>query len=236
MRPWESPPSPGGMTAQPAGSLEAEMRQDGAAMRAVVRDAYGSVDVLRLAEVDKPVAGDGEVLVRVHAAGVDQGVWHLMVGMPYVMRLAGFGIRAPKNPLLGYDVAGRVEAVGTNAGSFRPGDEVFGTCRGSFAEYAVARADRLASKPDSVSFEEAAAVPISGYAALRAAALSPFVRQKLGFLISKERSQDLEELRKLLEAGAIKPIVDRTFPLDDVPTAIRYLRDGQARGKIVITT
>src|ERR1041385_6455512 len=95
-------------------------------MRAVVRDAYGSVDVLRLAEVDKPVAGDGEVLVRVHAAGVDQGVWHLMAGMPYAMRLAGFGIRAPKNPLLGYDVAGRVEAVGANAGLFRPGDEVFG--------------------------------------------------------------------------------------------------------------
>src|ERR671929_2450365 len=100
-------------------------------MRAVVRGAYGSVDVLRLGEVDKPVAGEGEVLVRVHAAGVDQGVWHLMAGMPYVMRLAGFGIRAPKNPLLGYDLAGRVEAVGTNAGVFRPGDEGFGNCRGS---------------------------------------------------------------------------------------------------------
>src|SRR5919197_3040052 len=137
-------------------------------MKAVVRDAYGSVEVLRLWKIDKPVAGDGEVLVRVHAAGVDQGVWHLMAGMPYVMRLAGFGLRAPKNPLLGYDVAGRVEAVGTNAGLFRPGDEGFGTCRGSFAEYAVARADRLASKPDSVSLEEAATVPISGYAALQA--------------------------------------------------------------------
>src|ERR1051325_10693048 len=97
-------------------------------MRAVVRDAYGSVDVLRLGEVAKPVAGDAEGLVRVYAAGVDQGVWHLMAGMPYVMRLAGFGVRAPKNPFLGYDVAGRVEAVGTNAGSFRPGDAVFGTC------------------------------------------------------------------------------------------------------------
>jgi NADPH:quinone reductase-like Zn-dependent oxidoreductase len=137
-------------------------------MKAIVRDAYGSAGVLRLAEIDKPVVGEGEVLVRVHSAGVDQGVWHLMVGMPYVMRLAGFGIRAPKNPLLGYDLAGRVEAVGPNAGLFRPGDEVFGTCRGSFAEYAVARADRLASKPDSVSLEEAAAVPISGYAALQA--------------------------------------------------------------------
>jgi NADPH:quinone reductase-like Zn-dependent oxidoreductase len=321
-------------------------------MRAVVRDAYGSVDVLRLREVGKPVAGEGEVLVCVHAAGVDQGVWHLMVGMPYVMRLAGFGIRAPKNPLLGYDVAGRVEAVGTDAGPFRPGDDVFGTCRGSFAECAVARADRLVSKPGNVSFEEAAAVPVSGYAALqavrehgrvraghrvliigagggvgtfavqiakadgaevtgvcstaktefvrsigadhvidytreefadgrhrydvildiagnrplsqlrraltprgtlvivgaedagdwlgvrrqlRAVALSPFVRQKLGTFISKERSEDLQELRKLLEAGALRPVVDRTFAIDEVPEAIGYLRDGRASGKIVIT-
>jgi NADPH:quinone reductase-like Zn-dependent oxidoreductase len=321
-------------------------------MKAIVRDAYGSDDVLRLAEIDKPVASEGEVLVRAHAAGVDQGVWHLMTGTPYAMRLAGFGIRAPKNPLLGYDVAGRVEAVGAHLTEFRPGQDVFGTCRGSFAEYAVARPDRLLSKPDNVSFEQAAAVPISGYAALqavrkhggvrsgqrvliigagggvgtfavqiaktdgaevtgvcsaskaelvrsvgadhvidynredfadgrsrydvildiagnrslselrraltprgtlvivgaedagnwlgirrqlRAAALSPFVRQKLGFFISKERREDLEELRKLLEAGKVRPVVDRTFPLEEVPDAIRYLRDGRARGKIVIT-
>jgi NADPH:quinone reductase-like Zn-dependent oxidoreductase len=321
-------------------------------MKAIVRDAYGSVDVLRLAEIDKPVASEGEVLVRAHAAGVDQGVWHLMTGTPYAMRLAGFGIRAPKNPLLGYDVAGRVEEVGARVTELRPGQAVFGTCRGSFAEYAVARPDRLLPKPDNVSFEQAAAVPISGYAALqavrehggvrsgqrvliigagggvgtfavqiaktdgaevtgvcsaskaelvrsvgadhvidynredfadgrnrydvildiagnrslselrraltlrgtlvivgaedagnwlgirrqlRAAALSPFLRQKLGFFISKERREDLEELRKLLEAGAIRPVVDRTFPLEEVPAAIRYLRDGRARGKVVIT-
>ena len=321
-------------------------------MKAIIRDAYGSVDVLRLADIDQSVAGDADVLVRVHAAGVDQGVWHLMTGTPYVMRLAGFGIRAPKNPLLGYDVAGRVEAVGAQVTEFQTGQEVFGTCRGSFAEYAVARPDRLLSKPDNVSFEQAAAVPISGYAALqavrehggvrpgqrvliigagggvgtlavqiakaegaevtgvcsasktelvrsvgadhvidytredfadgrnrydvildiagnrslselrraltprgtlvivggedagnwlgvrrqlRAAALSPFVRQKLGFFISKERRQDLEELRRLLEAGTIRPVVDRTFPLEEVPAAIRYLRDGHARGKVVIT-
>ena len=320
-------------------------------MKAIIRDAYGSVDVLRLADIDQSVAGDADVLVRVHAAGVDQGVWHLMTGTPYVMRLAGFGIRAPKNPLLGYDVAGRVEAVGAQVTEFQTGQEVFGTCRGSFAEYAVARPDRLLSKPDNVSFEQAAAVPISGYAALqavrqhggvrpgqrvliigagggvgtlavqiakaegaeatgvcsaaktelvrsvgadhvidysredfadgrnrydvildiagnrslselrraltprgtlvivgaedagnwlgirrqlRAAALSPFVRQKLGFFISKERQQDLEELRRLLEAGTIRPVVDRTFPLEEVPAAIRYLRDGRARGKVVI--
>ena len=320
-------------------------------MKAIIRDDYGSVEVLRLAETGKPVAREREVLMRVHAAGVDQGVWHLMTGTPYAIRLAGFGIRAPKNPLLGYDVAGRVEAVGARVTEFRPGQELFGTCRGSFAEYAVARPDRLLSKPDNVSFEQAAAVPISGYAALqavrqhggvrpgqrlliigagggvgtfavqiakavgaevtgvssaskidlvrsigadhvidytredvadgrnrydvildiagnrslselrraltprgtlmivgaedagnwlgirrqlRAAALSPFVRQKLGFFISKERREDLEELRKLLEAGTIRPVVDRTFPLEEVPAAIRYLRDGRARGKVVI--
>jgi NADPH:quinone reductase-like Zn-dependent oxidoreductase len=321
-------------------------------MKAIVRDVYGSVDVLRLAEIDRPVAGEGEVLVCVRAAGVDAGVWHLMLGMPYAMRIAGFGIRAPKNPLLGYDVAGCVEAVGAGVTGFRPGDEVFGTCRGSFAEYAAARPDRLASKPNNVSFEQAAATPISGYAALqavrdhgkvraeqrvliigagggvgtfavqlakaygaevtgvcstaktelvrsigadhvidytrgdpvdgrelydvildiagnrplsklrralmprgtlvivggedagnwlgvrrqlRAMALSPFVRQKLGTYISKEREQDLQELRTLLESGTITPVVDRTFPLDEVPDAIRYLRDGRVAGKIVIT-
>ncbi len=321
-------------------------------MKAVTRDAYGSVDVLRVGEIVKPVAGEDEVLVRVLAAGVDQGVWHVMAGMPYAMRLAGFGMRTPKNPLLGYDLAGRVEAVGSSAVPFRAGDEVFGTCRGSFAEFAVARADRLAMKPERVSFEGAAATPTSGYTALqavrdhgkvsagqnvlvigasggvgtfavqiakadgaqvtgvcsaakadlvrsigadqvidystedfadgrkrydvildtaggrslsdlrraltpqgtlvivggedagnwlgmrnqlRAAAFSPFVRQKLGFFIAKQRSEDLEELSKLLESGAIKPVVDRTFPLDEVPDAIRYLRDGRARGKIVVT-
>ena len=137
-------------------------------MKAIVRDAYGSVDVLRVAEIERPVAGEREVLVRVRAAGVDQGVWHLMVGMPYVMRLVGFGVRAPKNPLLGYDMAGCVEAVGAEVTAFRPGDEVFGTCRGSFAEYATAGPDRLAAKPNNLSFEQAAATPISGYAALQA--------------------------------------------------------------------
>jgi NADPH:quinone reductase-like Zn-dependent oxidoreductase len=320
-------------------------------VKAIIRDAYGSVDVLRLADIDQPVAGEVDVLVHVHAAGVDQGVWHLMTGTPYALRLAGFGIRAPKNALLGYDVAGRIEAVGAQVTEFRPGQEVFGTCRGSFAEYAVARADRLLPKPENVTFEQAAVVPISGFAALqavreqggvrsgqrvliigagggvgtfavqlakadgaevtgvcsasktelvrsigadhvidytredfvdgrnrydvildiagnrslfelrraltprgtlvivggedagkwlgirrqlRAAALSPFVRQKLGFFISKERPEDLEELRKLLEAGTIRPVVDKTFPLEEVPAAIQYLRDGRARGKIVV--
>src|SRR6266581_1052498 len=137
-------------------------------MKAIVQDTYGSPDVLELRDIDKPVVGDDEVLVRVHAAGVDQGVWHLMAGMPYLLRLAGFGLRAPKNPVRGSDVAGRVEAVGENVTRFQPGDEVFGTCDGSFAEYASARADRLAPKPANLSFEQAAAVPTSGLAALQA--------------------------------------------------------------------
>ena len=324
----------------------------GATVKAIVRDSYGDVDVVRLAEIDAPVAGENEVLVRVRAAGVDQGVWHLMAGMPYVMRIAGFGLRAPKNAMLGYDVAGRVEVVGEAVTGFRPGDEVFGTCRGSFAEYAVARADRLVVKPGNLSFEQAAATPISGFTALqavrdhgkvqagqrvliigagggvgtftvqlakvdgaevtgvcstaktelvrsigadrvidytredpidgrerydvivdiagnrplsklrraltprgtlvivgaenagnwlgvrrplRAAALSPFIRQTLRTYISKERLQDLHELRALLEAGTITAVVDRTFPLDEVADAIRYLREGRPAGKIVLT-
>jgi NADPH:quinone reductase-like Zn-dependent oxidoreductase len=322
-------------------------------MKAIVQDSYGSPDVLQLREIDTPAVGDDEVLVGVHAAGVDQGVWHMMAGLPYLIRIAGFGLRAPKNPVRGYDVAGRVESIGENVTRFRPGEEVFGTCAGSFAEYACARADRVAPKPANLSFEQAAAVPVSGYAALqavrdqgkvrrgqrvliigagggvgtfavqlakafgaevtgvasttkaelvrsigadhvidytredfadgrnrydvildiagnrslshlrralapegtlvivggegggkwlggidrqlRAHVLSPFVGQKLGTWVSKERKEDLEALRELLEAGKLTPVVDRTFPLSEVPDAIRYLREGRARGKVVIT-
>jgi NADPH:quinone reductase-like Zn-dependent oxidoreductase len=324
-----------------------------ATMKAIVQDRYGSADVLQLRDIDKPVVGADEVLVRVHAAGIDQGVWHLMAGLPRVMRIAGVGLRAPKYPVRGYDVAGHVETVGPNVTRFEPGDEVFGSCRGSFAEYASARADRLALKPGNLSFEQAAAVPISGYAALqavrdqgkvqpgqrvlvigagggvgtfavqiakafgaevtgvcsaakaelvlsigadrvidytredfadtgerydvildiagnrslshlrralaregtlvivggegggkwfggidrqlRATLLSLVVRQKLGSWISSEREEDLETLRELLEAGRVTPIIDRTFPLSEVPEAIRYMREGHARGKVVIT-
>jgi NADPH:quinone reductase-like Zn-dependent oxidoreductase len=322
-------------------------------VKAIVQYVYGSADVLELRDIDKPVVGDDDVLVRVHAAGVDQSVWHIMAGLPYPIRLAGFGLRAPKTPVRGYDVAGRVEAVGASVTGFQPSDEVFGTCRGSFAEYACAQADRLAPKPANLTFEQAAAVPISGYTALqavrdqgkvrpgqgvliigagggvgtfavqvakvfgaqvtgvcsttkvdlvrsigadhvidytredfadghhrydvildiagnrslshlrralaprgtlvivggegggrwlggidrqlRAHVLSLFVRQKLGTWISKERPEDLKALHELLEAGKVTPVVDRTFPLNEVPEAIRYLRDGRAHGKVVIT-
>jgi NADPH:quinone reductase-like Zn-dependent oxidoreductase len=137
-------------------------------MNAVVQDTYGSPEVLEVREIDKPVVGDDEVLVQVHAAGVDPGVWHLMTGLPYLVRVMGYGLRKPKVGIRGRDVAGRVEAVGTNVTRFRPGDEVFGTCDGSFAEYVCARPDKLAPKPTNLTFEQAAAVPISALTALQA--------------------------------------------------------------------
>ena len=116
-------------------------------MKAIVRDTYGSAEVLELRDIDRPGIGDDEVLVRVHAAGVDRGVWHIMTGLPYPIRLAGYGLRAPKTPVLGADVAGVVEAVGNDVTRFQPGDEVFGIGNGSYAEYARAREDKLAPKP-----------------------------------------------------------------------------------------
>jgi NADPH:quinone reductase-like Zn-dependent oxidoreductase len=333
-----------------AGAVDVTQRRG--TMQAIVRYTYGTPDVLELRDIGRPVLGSGDVLVRVLAAGVDQGVWHIMAGLPYLIRLAGYGLRTPKNAVPGYDVAGRVDAVGADVTRFQPGDEVFGTARGSFAEYACAREDRLARKPGNLSFAQAAAVPISGYAALqavrdrgrvqpgqrvliigagggvgtfavqiakafgaevtgvcsttkvdlvrsigadhvidytqedfadgrhrydvivdiagnrsvshlrralerdgtlviaggegggkwlggidrqlRAHLLSPFVRQKLGTFISTEREEDLETLRELLEDGRITPVIDRTYPLSDVPDAIRHMRTGNARGKIVI--
>lgn len=321
-------------------------------MKAVVQERYGTPDVLELREVERPEPGPGEALVGVRAAGVDQGVWHLMAGLPYLVRLVGFGLRRPKNPVRGLDVAGVVEATGSGVTRFRPGDEVFGTCDGSFAEYALTGDDRLAPKPAGLTFEQAAAIPTSGCTALqavrdqaavrsdqrvlvigagggvgtfavqiakadgaevtgvastakvellrslgadhvvdhtredfadrpelydvildiagnrslshlrralapdgtlvivggegggkwlggidrqlRAAVLSPFLRQRLVTWIASARQEDLEELRRLIEAGAVTPVVDRAFPLGEVPEAIRYLREGRPRGKTVI--
>jgi NADPH:quinone reductase-like Zn-dependent oxidoreductase len=137
-------------------------------MRAIVRDRYGSADVLALRDVPIPEAGDDEVLVRVRAAGLDRGAWHIMAGLPYLMRVAGYGVRRPKAAGLGSEVAGVIEAVGANVTDLRPGDAVYGTCGASFAEYAVARADRLARTPANLTFEQAAAVPVSAVTALQA--------------------------------------------------------------------
>jgi NADPH:quinone reductase-like Zn-dependent oxidoreductase len=322
-------------------------------MKAIVRDAYGSADVLELRDIDRPVVGDHEVLLRVRAAGVDQGVWHVMAGLPYPIRLAGFGLRAPKNPVLGADVAGVVQAVGKEVSGFRRGDEVFGIAKGSYAEYARASEDRLAPKPANLTFEQAAVVAISGLTALqglrdhakvrpdqkvliigasggvgtyavqvakvfgahvtgvcsttkvdlvrslgadqvidytrddfadgqqgyevildvggnsslsrlrraltpkgtlviaggetdgrwlggtdrqiRALVLSRFIGQKLGTFVSRENHGDLMVLKDLIEAGKVTPVVDRVYALSDVADAIRYMREGRARGKVVIT-
>lgn len=136
-------------------------------MRAVFRSAYGTADVLELKDVAKPPVGDEEVLIRVRAAGVDRGVWHVMTGLPYPIRLAGFGLRAPKNPVIGTDVAGVVEISGDNVTEFAPGDEVYGVALGSYADYAIAREDRLAPKPVNLTFEQAAVVPTSASTALQ---------------------------------------------------------------------
>lgn len=137
------------------------------AMNAIVQDVYGSADVLHSAQIDVPTIGDDEVLVRVRAAGLDRGTWHLMAGLPYLIRL-GYGLRAPKNPVPGLDLAGTVVAVGGDVTGFRPGDEVFGIGKGSFAEYAAARQDKLAHKPPNLTFGQAAAVPVSGLTAIQA--------------------------------------------------------------------
>jgi NADPH:quinone reductase-like Zn-dependent oxidoreductase len=321
-------------------------------VKAIVQDRYGSADVLELGDVEQPVIGAREVLVRVRAAGVDRGVWHLMTGLPYLGRLA-FGLRAPRNPVLGMDVAGVVEAVGDAVTALRPGDEVFGTCNGAFAEYAAVREDRCASKPAGATFEQAAALPTSAVTALqalrnqgrlqsgqrvlvigagggvgsyavqmakafgahvtgvcstakvelvrsigaaevvdytiadfadggerydlildiagnrrlghlrralsprgtlvivggeggdrltgglgrqfRAVLLSVVVRQRMRFFVAVARGPDLETIRELVESGAVRPAVDRTYPLADAPQAIRDLVEGRVRGKAVVT-
>ena len=135
-------------------------------MKAIVQDRYGSVDVLETRDVDKPVIGDHEVLVRVHAASVHIGDWVLMTGSPFVMRFAT-GLRKPKNAVPGTDVAGTVEAVGKGVTRHRPGDEVFGWCAGAFAEYASAPEDQFVPKPANLTFEQAAAVGVSATTALQ---------------------------------------------------------------------
>jgi NADPH:quinone reductase-like Zn-dependent oxidoreductase len=322
-------------------------------MKAIVRDKYGSPEVLELRDIHKPEITDDEVLVRVHAAGVGRDVWHVMTGLPYPIRLAGYGLRAPKNPIIGSDVAGVVEAVGKNVSRFQPDDGVFGIGEGSYAEYVCAREDKLAPKPANLTFEQAAVVAICGLTALqglrdhgrvepgqkvlligasggvgtfavqiakafgahvtgvcstkkvgmvrsigadhvidytqedfaegeqrydlildiggnsslarlrrvltlrgtlmivggetdgrwlggtdrqlRALMLSRFVGQKLGTFVSSENHEDMIVLKDLIESGKIAPVIDRTYPLSETPEAIRYLEQGHARGKVLIT-
>jgi NADPH:quinone reductase-like Zn-dependent oxidoreductase len=335
-------------------------------MKAIVQQEYGSPDeVLELQDIDKPAVKDDEVLVRVHAASVHPDVWHVVRGVPYVLRIMGAGLIKPKNRVPGTDVAGHVESVGRNVKQFQPGSEVFGESvkghqwhnGGAFAEYVSVPEDALALKPANVTFEQAAAVPTSGFiaiqgirdqghvqaghrvlingagggvgtfavqlakafgadvtgvdssgkldmvrsigadqvidymqedftqsgkrydlildvpgnhsfSALRRAltpkgtyvlighdrfgdsgrrwiggigqflgqlVLSPFVSQRMAPRDSKETKDRLGVLKELIEAGKITPVVDRTYPLSEVPEAIRYLEEGHARGKVVIT-
>ncbi|MCW2701858.1 MAG: Alcohol dehydrogenase zinc-binding domain protein [Blastococcus sp.] len=139
-------------------------------MSAVVQDRYAPAPegLFQIAQIDRPTITADEVLVRVHAASVDRGTWHIMAGLPYPIRLAGFGLRRPKYANPGRNLAGTVEEVGGSATGFTPGDEVYGMATSTFAEYAAVRADKLAPKPTNLSFDEAAAVPVSGCTALQA--------------------------------------------------------------------
>jgi NADPH:quinone reductase-like Zn-dependent oxidoreductase len=334
-------------------------------MKAIVQDRYGAPDVLQLREIERPVVRDDEVLVRVRAASVHADVWHVVAGWPYVLRLMGAGLRRPKNPVPGTDVAGQVESVGKSVTRFKPGDEVFGeTIRGyqwahggSYAEYVTAHPDTLALKPANVTFEQAAAIPTSGLIALRnlrdqgrvqsgqrvlingagggvgglavqlakafdaevtgvdcadkldlirtlgadhvidfaeqdftrtgerydlifdvpgnhpfsecrraltpegryvlighddygratgrwmgslprflkLMALSRFTDQLAMSPTPPETKTHLGVLKDFLEAGKLTPIIDRTYPLSEAADAIRYLQEGRARGRIVIT-
>lgn len=340
------------VTADGASAASAASGAPGKTMQAIVQEAYGTTDVLRLSTIAIPEIDEHEVLVRVRAAGMDRGTWHVMAGRPYLMRVLGFGFRRPKNRVAGLDVAGTVVAVGAAVTKFAVGDDVFGASRGSFAEYAAAREDKLSRKPASCTFEQAAVAGISGLTAfqaldagrleagqrvlitgasggvgtyavqlakargaevtgvsstakldlvrslgadhvidytrqdfadgthrydlivdiagnaplsrlrraltptgtavivggeqkgnltgglervLRALLLNPFVSQRLTGLASKERSQELDLLAELMEAGTVTPAIDRTYPLAQVPDAMRRLEAGQVRGKVAIT-
>src|SRR5437870_1356065 len=210
-------------------------------MRAIVYHTYGSPDVLKLEEVQKPVPQDDEVLVQVLAASVNAGDWHLLRAKPFLMRLMGYGLLKPKHTILGSDIAGRVEAVGRNVTQFQVGDEVFGDLSGcgfgGFAEYVCARENALALKPANLSFEEAAAGyhAMSAYqralsargmyvmtggssgqmfqAMLLGAWISMTGSKKMGNLLKKSNQKDLALMKELLEASKVVPVIDRRYPL-----------------------
>jgi NADPH:quinone reductase-like Zn-dependent oxidoreductase len=318
-------------------------------MKAVIYTKYGPPDVLQIEEVEKPVPKDHQVLVKVHAASINAGDWRVMEADPFLVRVMGEGLLRPKNPRLGSDLAGRVEAVGENVTQFQLGDEVFGCAKGAFAEYVLARESFLALKPANKSFEEAAAVPVAALTALQGLrdtaeirpgqtvliqgasggvgtfavqlaksfgaevtavcstrnldmvrsigadhvidytredftrnqkrydlifavngyhSLSDYKRKlnpqgiyvcaggslsqmfqamllgslmsekdgrKIGSMgIAKVIQEDLVFLGELLEAGIIAPVIDRSYPLDEIAEAIRYVEEEHARGKVTI--
>ena len=208
-------------------------------MKAIVQDTYGSPDVLELKDIDRPEPGEGEVLVRVAAAGVDPGVWHLLSGLPYALRLMGFGLRAPKVRVRGRDVAGTVEAVGASVTRFRPGDAVFGISEGSFAEYTCAPEDRFVAKPDGLSFEEAAAVPISALTALQAVRAGRVTSGKRVLIIGAAGGVGSFAVQLARSAGAHVTGVCSTGKVDLVRSlgadeVVDYTRSGLGSGYDVI--
>jgi len=166
----ESPVQPAqgerSMTAAGYGGGTAAPSSRGQRMWAITHSRYGSAEVLRIREIDRPAIGDDEVLIQVRAAGLDRGTWHFMTGLPYAFRLA-CGLRAPRNPVLGLDTAGTVVATGAQVTRFAAGDAVFGVSRGAFAEYAAAREGKLAAKPPNLTFEQAAVLGVSEVTALQ---------------------------------------------------------------------
>jgi len=137
-------------------------------MKALTQDRYGTADVLEFRNIDPPTLREGQALVRVVAAGMDRGAWHFMAGEPYLMRVLGFGVRAPSVAVPGTNFAGVVEAVSPDVGGFEPGDEVYGAARGTFAEYVAAPIGKVAPKPSQLSFEQAAVLPYPTFVAMQA--------------------------------------------------------------------
>ena len=193
-------------------------------MKAAVYHAYKLPDVVRIEDVAKPAPKDDEVLVRVRAASVNPLDAGLMKGKPLTFRLL-FGLSKPRLTRPGVDVAGDVEAVGAKATRFKAGDQVFGFCRGAFAEYVCTAESKLVIKPPNVTYEVAAS---------QALLLSPLVRQRFVTFIAKPRQEDLRLLRELMSSGMVKPVIDRCYQLSEVSQAIRYLDARHARGKVVI--
>jgi NADPH:quinone reductase-like Zn-dependent oxidoreductase len=180
-------------------------------MKAMVYHEYGSPDNLELQEVEMPVVKDDEVLVKVHAASVNWHDWHFLTGTPFMARIMAGGLLKPNNNVLGSDVAGRVEAVGANVRQFRPGDEVFGSTRYVTTEFS----------------------PVLALGGLWASMTGD--KKMVSRLAKPPNKEDLVFMKELLEVGKVRPVIDRRYTLREVPEALRYLKEGHARGKIVIT-
>ncbi|MGH3680044.1 MAG: NAD(P)-dependent alcohol dehydrogenase [Natronosporangium sp.] len=229
-------------------------------MKAISQDRYGPPEVLRLTDLDQPEPSQNQVLVQVHAAGINPADIMVMTGVPYVMRL-GFGPRRPRVRVRGFDVAGTVASVGPGVTGFQPGDEVYGEGDGTLAEFTLARPDRLARKPASLTSAQAAAVPMAGLTALHAirdhgrvgsgaqvliigaaGGIGTFavqIARSLGavvrLVVSSPNPDDLAALTELLESGTIRPVIDKTYPLAQAADAVRHVATGHARGKVVVT-